>query len=45
MTGNGAFLDLALVSHESILGDQIIENRFGFRVNKFDSYKLNGAVI
>lgn len=45
MTGNGAFLDLALVSRESILGDQIIKNRFGFRVNEFNSYKLNGEVI
>lgn len=36
MTGNGTFLDLALVSHETILGDQIIENTFGFRVNKLN---------
>lgn len=45
MTGNGAILDLSLVSHEDMIGDLIIGNRFGFRDNKFNSCKLNEKVI
>lgn len=41
MTGNDAISDLALVSHEDIIGDLIIGNRFGFRNNRFNSCKLN----
>lgn len=39
MTGNGTILDLSLVSHEYIIGDLVMGNRFGFKDNKFNSCK------
>ncbi|TRZ07059.1 hypothetical protein HGM15179_020050, partial [Zosterops borbonicus] len=41
MSGNGAILDLALVSHEDAIEDLIIRNSFGFKDNKFNPCKLN----
>lgn len=44
MSGNGAILDLALISHEDAIEDLIIGNRFGFK-DKFNPCKLNEKVI
>jgi len=45
VTGYDTVLDLALVSHEDIVGDLIVGSRIGFRDDKFNSHELNEKVI
>lgn len=45
MSGNGAIIDLALVSHKDDIEDLIIGNSFGFKDNKYNPRKLNEKII